>query len=111
MNDERVERPCESTGIVLSGTTGARIDNIGIKSQTPDNCDQIWNAQPPEVPERSKLYSLEPIGVGTGDVESITSYLSRLADGHTVSTWALLRSEIGPRLFNAGGCCGPGSAN
>jgi hypothetical protein len=52
------------------------------------------------MPERSKLYSLEPIGVGTGEVESITSYLSRLANAHTVSTWALLRSEIGPRLFH-----------
>ena len=54
---------------------------------------------PPKLPPRSHLYNLKPIGLGTGEVESATSYLSRLAIAHTVSTWALLKCEIAPRLF------------
>lgn len=51
------------------------------------------------VPPRSHLYCLEPIGAQTNYVESATSYLSRLANAHTVSTWTLLKHEIAPRLF------------
>jgi len=39
--------------------------------------------------------------LGTGEVESATSYLARLAIAHTVSTWSLLKSEIAPRLFGS----------
>jgi hypothetical protein len=42
---------------------------------------------------------MEPIGRATGERESVTSYLARLAKNHTVSVWNLLKSEIGPRLF------------
>lgn len=47
---------------------------------------------------RSHLYSLEPLAHGTGGIESASS-LSRLAMAHTVSTWSLLKCEIGPQLF------------
>ena len=50
-------------------------------------------------PDRSHLYSLEPLAHRIGAVESATSYLSRLAIAHTVSTWSLLKCEIGPQLF------------
>jgi hypothetical protein len=33
---------------------------------------------------RSRLYSPEPVGIGTGMVESLASYLSRFADAHAV---------------------------
>ena len=51
------------------------------------------------IPGRSQLYSLEPMAHGTGGIESASSYLSRLVMAHTVSTWSLLKCEIGPQLF------------
>ena len=53
------------------------------------------------LPDRSHLYSLEPVAHGTGGIESASSYLSRLSMAHTVSTWSLLKCEIGPQLFGA----------
>lgn len=50
------------------------------------------------LPARTRLYSLEPIGVGTGWVESLTGYLARLATAHCVPTSALLCKEIVPNL-------------
>src|SRR5258706_2847393 len=54
-----------------------------------------------QVAPRSHLYHLGPIGSVTGEVESATSYLSRLAMAHSVSTWSLLKCEIVPKLFGA----------
>jgi hypothetical protein len=51
------------------------------------------------LPPRSHLYCLEPIGAHTDYIESATSYISRLANAHTVSTWTLLKHEIASRLF------------
>ena len=55
-----------------------------------------------KLPPRSRLYCLAPIGLGTSEVESATSYLARLAIAHCVSTWSLLKCEIAPRLFGPG---------
>ena len=54
---------------------------------------------PQLLPPRSRLYPLEPVGLGTGGVESATSYVARLAIAHTVSTWSLLKCEIAPLLY------------
>lgn len=51
--------------------------------------------QKPEIPQCSRLYSLEPIGVGTQNVESLTGYVARLADKHCVPTGLLILSELG----------------
>ena len=72
-----------------------------MKPTDPNASDGIWNHLLPDLPERSRLYSLEPIGLGTGEIESVTSYISRLAIAHTVSTWTLLSREIGPKLFDS----------
>lgn len=40
---------------------------------------------------RSVLYNLEPIGIGTPYVESLTSYISRLALEHNVSVSSLMK--------------------
>ena len=53
-----------------------------------------WDITPPELPPRSRLYPLEPIGVGTPLVESLTGYVARLAEAHCVSTGTLYRNEI-----------------
>lgn len=46
----------------------------------------------------SRLYSLHPIGVGTHKVESLTSYINRLAFAHHVSPLDLLKYELGPEV-------------
>jgi hypothetical protein len=53
-----------------------------------------WNIAPPDLPPRSRLYPLEPIGVGTPLVESLTGYVARLAEAHCVSTGTLYSKEI-----------------
>lgn len=40
------------------------------------------------------LYSLKPIGVGTEFVESMTSYVSRLAEAHSLSLYTLVTKEF-----------------
>jgi hypothetical protein len=52
------------------------------------------------VPERSYLYSLEPIGLGTSMVEGLQSYIVRLAREHCVTTHTLLQQGIFPRVFS-----------
>jgi transcriptional regulator with XRE-family HTH domain len=59
---------------------------------------ELWDLAPPAVPPRSRLYALEPIGVGTPGVESLTSYLARLAEAHRVPLRRLLIAEILPLL-------------
>lgn len=51
---------------------------------------ESWSLSSPPVPPRSQLYSLEPIGVGTALVESLTSYAARLAEAHSVSVGDLV---------------------
>ena len=49
-------------------------------------------------PACSRLYSLEPVGVATAMVESLTSYTSRLAVAHCVSVGVLVGREIAPLI-------------
>lgn len=51
------------------------------------------------IPTRSRLDCLEPIGIGTAYIESLTSYIGRLARVHGVLVWILGLNEIIP-LFN-----------
>jgi hypothetical protein len=55
---------------------------------------EIWDTRPPSLPVRSRLYHLQPIGVGTESVESLSSYTSRLALAHSVYTGHLVRYEL-----------------
>lgn len=48
------------------------------------------------IPPRSRLYALEPVGVGTPLVESLTSYLTRLAHTHGVTVEKLAAAELAP---------------
>jgi len=47
-------------------------------------------------PATSRLYGIEPIGIGTPLVESLTSYVIRVAAAHCVSLGTLVASEIAP---------------
>jgi hypothetical protein len=48
------------------------------------------------IPPRSKLYSLEPVGVGTGMVESLTSYIARLAEAHNLKLSTFVSRVLSP---------------
>lgn len=50
------------------------------------------------IPPRSRLYHLEPIGIGTPYMESLTGYVTRLAEQHCVTTRRLLLNEIAPQI-------------
>ncbi|MGP4064634.1 TniQ family protein [Oceanobacillus sp. M65] len=49
-------------------------------------------------PRRSTLYNLEPMGIGTLMVESLTSYLLRLSNVHNLKTRSLIQYLIYPFL-------------
>ena len=51
---------------------------------------ESWSLSRPLAPPRSQLYSLEPIGVGSAMVESLTGYVARLAEAHSVSVGDLV---------------------
>lgn len=57
---------------------------------------ESWDLTPPDIPPRSRLYHLEPIGIGTPYVESLAGYLARLADAHSVYPSTLMSRELAP---------------
>lgn len=62
--------------------------------------DTSYIDQIPEIPERSHLYNMEPIGIGTIFVQSLTSYVHMLAENHCVTVGTLLIKEIIPTAGN-----------
>lgn len=52
----------------------------------------------PVVPPRSRLYALEPMGMGTPLVEGLASYVMRLAAKHQVTPATLIEREIVPHV-------------
>jgi AraC-like DNA-binding protein len=59
----------------------------------------FWDLAPPVIPARSRLYALEPIGVGSAEVESLSSYLLRLAAEHCLPVSALFEEMIAPLVW------------
>ncbi|MEH2315238.1 MAG: TniQ family protein [Nostoc sp.] len=59
---------------------------------------ELWNLEPPFVSKHSHLFHLKPIGVGTANVESLTSYIARLAEAHSITVGRLVCAEIAPSL-------------
>jgi len=60
-------------------------------------CD-LWEGERVEVPPHSRLYHLEPIGVGSPMAESLTSYLTRIAEAHSLHLRTLVTDEVLPHL-------------
>jgi hypothetical protein len=54
----------------------------------------LWDLTPVPIPVRSRLHSIEPIGVGTPFVESLTGYVIRLAAAHAVRVSDLIEHEL-----------------
>jgi len=52
----------------------------------PSSTDLVPEQSTNPLPSRSKLHHLQPMGLGTGDVESLTSYFCRLSNSHSCST-------------------------
>jgi DNA-binding Lrp family transcriptional regulator len=55
---------------------------------------ESWDCTLPLLPPRSRLYSLEPIGIGSPFVESLSGYIARLADAHSISVGNLVGREL-----------------
>ena len=55
-----------------------------------------WDMTEPLLPQTSALYALVPYGLGTPYVESLSSYMSRLAEAHVVTVSRLLREMLFP---------------
>jgi transcriptional regulator with XRE-family HTH domain len=68
-----------------------------MSEQTVTLCD-LWSGEQVEAKFHSRLCHLEPIGVGSPMVESLTSYIMRLAETHSVQPSTLIRKEIYPLL-------------
>lgn len=56
----------------------------------------------PDIPPRSRLYHLEPVGVGTPHVESLSGYASRLAEEHSTTLYYLFSEEVAPLIDKPG---------
>lgn len=57
-----------------------------------------WELTPPDLPPRSQLYPLPPRGLHTPLVESLSSYVCRLAHEHHVYPGTLIRYLIAPLI-------------
>jgi hypothetical protein len=66
-----------------------------------------WSLSSPPVPPRSRLYSLQPVGVGTSMVESLTGYVARLAEAHSVSVGDLVGRLLSDLANPTGGIVTP----
>jgi TniQ len=70
-----------------------------------------WEQDRPAIPQRSRFYPLEPCGVGGPLVESLSSYIVRLAEAHAVSVGDFVLRELSqvvfPGLSRAEGCQPP----
>ncbi len=57
-----------------------------------------WELQLPPLAPRSRLYQIEPLGIGTPFTECFTSYLARLAQSHSLRVGNLLLDYVLPYL-------------
>lgn len=59
---------------------------------------ELWDQEQVEIKPHSRLYPVGPVGVGSPMVESLTSYIARLAEAHCVLPSTLLNKELTPFL-------------
>jgi hypothetical protein len=55
---------------------------------------EIWDLSPADCYPHSHLYHLEPIGIGTPNVECLTGYIARLAQAHGVTPHQLILHQL-----------------
>ena len=54
------------------------------------------------IPSRSRLYNLEPVGIGTPYVECLSGYTARLAEKHSTTPYYLFSREVAPIINKPG---------
>ena len=59
---------------------------------------ELWPEEQVETKSHSRLFSLEPIGICSPAVESMTSYIARLSEAHSVYPRTPITYEIAPLL-------------
>ncbi|MCU1264550.1 MAG: DNA-binding transcriptional regulator, AcrR family [Acidobacteria bacterium] len=57
-----------------------------------------WDLRKVDLPPATKLYRLEPVGVGTPLVESLSGHFKRLSSIHCLTPTHLFRETVGPLL-------------
>ena len=60
---------------------------------------ELWNPKPLDIRQPTHLFFVEPIGIGTSSTESLSSYLTRLAQEHCVTPQKLMMGEIAPLIM------------
>jgi hypothetical protein len=60
---------------------------------------ELWSPKLVEIPQRSRLFCLKPVAVGTAHTESLSSYLNRLAQEHCLTAQKLVMGEIAPLIL------------
>ena len=70
--------------------------------QSSTSNPELWDLQKPTITSRSRLFHLEPIGIGTLFVESLSSYIVRLANYHCVTVRQLVIRQIVPLMWQKG---------
>lgn len=86
----------------LGASNGKRRRRLSHSGEDPLETYEEWDVTIPQLPPRSRLYRLEPIGIGTPYVESLTSYIARLAEAHCVTPKSLIMEEIMPIQSHTG---------
>lgn len=66
----------------------------------PYRKEELWSPKPYQLSTRSRLNHLSPMAVDSPLVESLTSYMTRLAESHSVLISTLMTREIAPILTN-----------
>jgi hypothetical protein len=69
---------------------------VSLSSRTKYHLYPQWDLSPPNIPARSRLYHLAPIGIGTSRAEGLTGYITRLAQEHCILTSTLFGRELVP---------------
>lgn len=55
---------------------------------------ETWDLRIPDISSRTILYALRPVGIGTPEVESLTGYITRLAEKHYLTPVTLLKNSV-----------------
>ena len=66
---------------------------------------ESWDLNKLSIPSRSRLHPLDPVGIGTPLVESLTGYISRLAEAHCVHPGILMEKELATLVNKKYGSC------
>ncbi|MBG9941020.1 TniQ family protein [Brevibacillus formosus] len=77
-------------------------EHMGVKSNSKNDWInfETWDADIPKMPERSKVIPLQPMSIGSLDVESLTSYILRMAEAHSVTSGVFTKELLLPFLID-----------